>query len=113
MKCIIFLFMQNKRFLFAIILVAFAFFQTAQAERITFATWNIRFANAEDSLAGNAWSVRVEKIAEMVHYFDFDILVVQVVGARHLNCLDEIGARDFGAFDDFEPMAFLRHGMEP
>ena len=69
--------MQNKRFLFAFILVAFAFFQTAQAERITFATWNIRFANAEDSLAGNAWSVRVDKIAEMVHYFDFDILVVQ------------------------------------
>ena len=70
-------FMQNKRLLFAIIFGALALFQTAQAERITFATWNIRFANAEDSLAGNAWSVRVEKIAEMVHFFDFDILVVQ------------------------------------
>jgi endonuclease/exonuclease/phosphatase family metal-dependent hydrolase len=69
--------MQNKRFLFVIILVALAFVQTALAERITFATWNIRFANEEDSLAGNAWSVRAEKIAEMVHYFDFDILVVQ------------------------------------
>lgn len=77
MKCIIFLFMQNKRFLFVIILVALAFVQTALAERITFATWNIRYANEEDSLAGNAWSVRSEKIAEMVHYFDFDILVVQ------------------------------------
>ncbi len=69
--------MQNKRFLFVIILVALAFVQTALAERITFATWNIRVANEEDSLAGNAWSVRAEKIAEMVHYFDFDILVVQ------------------------------------
>jgi len=76
-KCIIFLFMQNKRFLFVIILVALAFVQTALAERITFATWNIRYASEEDSLAGNAWSVRAEKIAEMVHYFDFDILVVQ------------------------------------
>ena len=69
--------MQNKRFLFVIILVALAFVQTALAERITFATWNIRYASEEDSLAGNAWSVRAEKIAEMVHYFDFDILVVQ------------------------------------
>ena len=44
--------MQNKRFLFVIILVALAFVQTALAERITFATWNIRFANEEDSPAG-------------------------------------------------------------
>ena len=41
-------FMQNKKLLFAIIFCALAFFQTVQAERITFATWNIRFANAED-----------------------------------------------------------------
>ena len=69
--------MQNKRFLFVIILVALAFVQTALAERITFATWNIRFANEEDSIAGNAWSVRAEKIAELTHFYDFDILVVQ------------------------------------
>jgi len=70
-------YMLNKRFLFALIFIAAALFQTAYAERITFATWNIRFANADDSAAGNAWSVRVQKIAEMVHYFDFDILVIQ------------------------------------
>jgi len=70
-------FMQNKKLLFSIIFCALAFFQTVQAERITFATWNIRFANAEDSLAGNAWSVRVEKIAEIVRFYDLDILVVQ------------------------------------
>ena len=44
---------------------------TGQTFRV--ATYNLRNANHEDSLAGNGWGKRCPVIGEMVHFYDFDI----------------------------------------
>lgn len=47
------------------------------AAPVTLATWNIRYANAKDSSEGNGWHVRVQKIVDVVRFYDFDVLAVQ------------------------------------
>lgn len=47
------------------------------AESIIFASWNVRFKNVQDSIEGNAWEKRVPNIANVVKFYNFDILNVQ------------------------------------
>ena len=64
-----------KRFLVAILLsVAVSF---ASDARISFASWNIRWQSPEDVEKGNAWSKRFEPIADVIKFYDFDIICIQ------------------------------------
>ena len=68
----------NNCFVLKTLLVALAFFvQIANAEQLIYATWNIRYANAKDSANGDGWGKRVSKIADVIHFYDFDIITVQ------------------------------------
>ena len=46
-------------------------------EKIKFASWNIRWQSQEDVEKGNAWSKRFEPIADVIRFFDFDIVAMQ------------------------------------
>lgn len=54
------------------------------AQTITVGSYNIRQANAQDSLAGNSWSRRCPVQVAMIRYYDFDILGAQEVIHRQL-----------------------------
>lgn len=47
------------------------------AKELIYATWNVRYANSKDSINGDGWEKRVPVIADMAHFYDFDILSVQ------------------------------------
>lgn len=49
------------------------------AEKLNVATWNIRYINSADSVQGNAWSKRLGHIAQMIRFYDFDIIGMQEV----------------------------------
>jgi endonuclease/exonuclease/phosphatase family metal-dependent hydrolase len=49
----------------------------AFAEKVTYATWNIRYANAKDSANGDGWGKRAPRIAEVIQFYDFDIISMQ------------------------------------
>lgn len=66
----------RNRVLLLLILVFLSL--TAHAdEPLSFATWNLRYANAEDSLAGNGWTKRLGPISDIIRYNDFDIVSLQ------------------------------------
>ena len=58
-------------------------------EPISFASWNLRYANAEDSLAGNGWSKRIVPISNVIRYNDIDI-----VNLQEMNGVDSISMTD-------------------
>lgn len=47
------------------------------ADEMSFATWNLRYANSKDSLNGDGWEKRVVEIARLVRYHDYDIVNMQ------------------------------------
>jgi len=51
------------------------------------ATYNLRNANHEDSVAGNGWDKRFPVMGEMVHFYDFDIWGTQEGKNRQLQDL--------------------------
>lgn len=63
-----------RNLIFPLIFVSFCF-----AEKMTLATWNIRYANVEDSARGNAWSKRLGHIVQIIRFYDFDIVGMQEV----------------------------------
>lgn len=46
-------------------------------EKIRFASWNIRWQSDGDVENGNAWKKRFEPIANVIRFYDFDIVAVQ------------------------------------
>ena len=46
-------------------------------EKITFASWNIRWQSDDDVKNGNAWKKRFEPIANVIRFYDFDIIAMQ------------------------------------
>lgn len=46
-------------------------------ESYSFATWNLRYANEKDSLAGDGWSQRVKPIADVIRFYDLDVVNLQ------------------------------------
>lgn len=57
--------------------VIFCFAFTLQAESMVVATYNLRYANADDSLNGNGWGQRYPYIARLVQFHGFDIFGTQ------------------------------------
>ena len=49
----------------------------AQAQTIRVATYNMRYANHDDSLEGNGWGQRYPVIARLIRFHDFDIFGTQ------------------------------------
>ena len=66
-----------KRILFLLTLILTPFFTTAQT--LSVASYNIRYANANDAKAGNAWFARAPRIASLVNYEAWDVVGMQEV----------------------------------
>lgn len=62
-----------------ILIFALVFASACFSEKLTVATWNVRYANAEDSARGNAWSKRLGHIVQMIRFYDFDVIGMQEV----------------------------------
>ena len=60
-------------------------FYSLQAQKITVATYNIRYYNTSDIQNGNGWDVRCPVIADLVRFHDFDIWGAQEVLYNQLN----------------------------
>ena len=61
-------------------------FQSVYAEELlSFATWNLRYANKKDSLAGNGWTKRVEHISNVIRFND-----LEVVNLQEMNEVDSV-----------------------
>ncbi|WP_407455935.1 endonuclease/exonuclease/phosphatase family protein [Fibrobacter sp.] len=48
-----------------------------KVEKISFASWNIRWQSESDIENGNAWKKRFEPIANVIRFYDFDIVAMQ------------------------------------
>lgn len=59
------------------LLVVFCSILTSQAESMVVATYNLRYANADDSVKGNGWGQRYPYIAQLVQFHGFDIFGTQ------------------------------------
>ena len=66
-----------KRILFLLTLILTPFLTTAQT--LSVASYNIRYANANDAKAGNAWFARAPRIASLVSYEAWDVVGMQEV----------------------------------
>lgn len=67
-----------KRFVLLFICVI-AGISLLQAQKLNVASFNIRYANSGDSLAGNGWQQRFPAICNLVSFHDFDIWGAQEV----------------------------------
>lgn len=68
------------------ILLFILVFQSVYAEELlSFATWNLRYANKKDSLAGNGWTKRVEHISNVIRFND-----LEVVNLQEMNEVDSV-----------------------
>ena len=65
-----------KRFVYSLLFMVCAVF-SIQAQSYVFATYNIRYANKSDSLAGNGWGQRYPYIAQQVQFYGFEIFGIQ------------------------------------
>jgi len=54
-------------------------------ERLKFASWNIRWQSDGDVEQGNAWKKRFEPIANVIRFYDFDIIAIQEGSQSKLN----------------------------
>ncbi len=63
----------KRLILFLLILIT----SSMATETVTFATWNVRFKNDQDSIEGNGWNKRLPHIIDIIRFYDFDILNVQ------------------------------------
>ena len=67
--------MKNR--LFACLIIVFAIRLTASAQTLRVATYNLRYANAGDSVKGNGWGQRLPIIAGLIRFHDFDVFGTQ------------------------------------
>lgn len=61
-----------RKFVFALLLLS-AFIPQLNAQNFTAASFNMRYANPHDSIAGNGWGQRLPYIAQLVRFHGFDI----------------------------------------
>ena len=71
-----------KVFVFLLILAIHPIFAE---EILSFASWNLRYANKGDSLAGNGWSKRLEHISDVIRFND-----LEVVNLQEMNEVDSV-----------------------
>lgn len=73
------------------ILIAICFFSTAYAQKMTVASYNIRYENQGDKEKGNGWQQRCPVITQLIRFHDFDIFGSQEVMNGQLNdMLDQL-----------------------
>ncbi len=77
--------MKTRLFLTFIFLLLTTTFIQAQTLRV--ATYNLRYANAGDSVKGNGWAQRQPVIAGLIRFHDFDVFGVQEALHRQLTGL--------------------------
>lgn len=56
-----------------------AFAAAMSAQSLFVGTYNIRYKNADDSIEGNAWSVRSKVLAEQINFYEPDVFGTQEV----------------------------------
>lgn len=66
--------MSNLKLIYVILFVCVPYIF---ANSLVLGTWNVRYANTQDSIDGNGWGKRLNKIVDMVRFYDFDILLLQ------------------------------------
>lgn len=64
--------------------------QVSLAQKLTIGSFNIRYANASDSVNGNGWKQRSPVIRDLIRFHDFEILGAQEV--LHNQLQDLLGA---------------------
>ena len=65
--------------IFLILAVVLSSFQLTNAEKLTVASYNIRYKNTSDSVNGNGWNQRCPVICGLIRFNDFDIFGAQEV----------------------------------
>lgn len=88
-------------------LAAMAFAATVAAQSLFVGSYNIRYKNSDDSIKGNAWSVRYKVLVEQINFYEPDVFGAQEVlytqledMKRGLDGYDYIGVgRDDGVRD--------------
>ena len=65
-----------RKYVYSFLFVLCALF-TVQAETMVVATFNMRYANKEDSTNGNGWGQRYPYIAQLIQFHGFDIFGTQ------------------------------------
>lgn len=79
--------MKNKILIAAVLLIGLLSCQNqkpAENGSFTTASYNLRYANAEDSAAGNGWGKRYPVMAKLIQYHGFDIFGTQEGYIRQL-----------------------------
>ncbi len=59
------------------VLTAVLCMMSAEAIELKLGTFNIRYSNASDSVAGNGWGQRAPHVAGLIRFHDFDIIGTQ------------------------------------
>lgn len=68
-----------KRSVLLVLVLIFAGIQLVKAEKLTVASFNIRYHNSSDSIKGNGWKQRCPVICYLIHFNDFEIFGAQEV----------------------------------
>ena len=68
-----------KRILFVLLTIVLVGAQVTKAEKLTVASFNIRYHNSSDSIEGNGWKQRCPVICNLIRFNDFEIFGAQEV----------------------------------
>ncbi len=68
-----------KRILFVLLTFILVGVQVTKAEKLTVASFNIRYHNSSDSIAGNGWKQRCPVICDLIRFNNFEIFGAQEV----------------------------------
>ncbi len=68
-----------KRILFVFLTLIFVGNQVIQAQKLTVATFNIRYHNSSDSVNGNGWKQRCPVICDLIRFNNFEVFGAQEV----------------------------------
>lgn len=71
----------------AIVLLLFTTIAKAQNVDLTIGSYNIRYDNKGDSVAGNGWSQRLPVVSSLIQFIDYDVLGCQEVLVNQLEDL--------------------------
>lgn len=64
---------------FTILLLLFIITEKTSAQKLSIATYNLRYENRSDSINGNGWGERLPHITNLIRFHDFDIFGSQEV----------------------------------
>ncbi len=73
-----------KHFFCFILLFGITF---SDAASLNYATWNLRWPDKRDIASGDTWDKRVKPIADVIGFYDFDIIGLQEARASQINDL--------------------------